>query len=155
MHVQGYLMFEGRCEEALDFNAKALDAEIAMVLRFREAPDGDAHAGLPPGAGDKIQHASFRIGETTLLASDGLCSGQPAFQGVVLTLSVPSKAEAGRRFAALAEGGEVRMPLAETFFSPRFGMLQDRFGIGWMVITEEEGRACESDGPGGPSRPHA
>ena len=88
---------------------------------------------VPPGAENKVMHASFRIGDTTLMASDGHCQGQPNFQGFSLSLTVPDDAEATRCFAALADGGEVRMPLAKTFFSTQFGMVADRFGVGWMV----------------------
>jgi PhnB protein len=81
-------------------------------------------------------HAAVRIGETTVLASDGHCQGQPSFQGLSLTVSVADEAQADRVFNALADGGKVTMPLGKTFFSPRFGMLTDRFGLGWMVIAE-------------------
>jgi PhnB protein len=80
-------------------------------------------------------HSSFRIGETTVMASDGLCRGQPSFQGFALSLSAPNEAEADRLFASLAEGGQVQMPLAKTFFSPRFGMVTDRFGVLWMIVV--------------------
>mgnify|MGYP001417924817 CR=1 FL=1 len=136
MQVQPYLFFEGRCEEALAFYREALGAEITFLLRFDDAPDRDAHVGLPPGSGAKVQHASVRIGETTLFASDGRCSGSASFHGVTLSLAVASEAEAERRFAALSAGGQVLMPLASTFFSPRFGMVTDRFGVSWMVLTE-------------------
>ncbi len=138
MHVQPYLFFEGRCEEALEFYRRAVGAEVTALMRFKDNPDIGAEgcAGpmgeVPP---DKVMHAEFRIGETTVLASDGMCSGKPAFQGVSLTLSVPTDAEADRLFNALGEGGQVQMPLGKTFFASSFGMLADRFGVSWMIIT--------------------
>ncbi len=135
MQVQPYLFFEGRCEEALGFYRGALGAEVTALMRFRESPDPPPPGMVPPGSEDKVMHASLRIGETEVMASDGRCAGQPMFRGVSLSLSVPSEAEADRLFAALAEGGQVQMPIGRTFFSPRFGMLADRFGVGWMVIV--------------------
>ena len=90
---------------------------------------------LPPGSEDKVLHAVVRIGDTTLMVSDGRCSGQPVFQGFALTITAPDVARADEMFAALAEGGHVQMPLARTFFSPRFGMVTDRFGVLWMIIV--------------------
>jgi PhnB protein len=92
---------------------------------------------VPPGAEEKVMHAALRIGETIVMASDGRCQGKPNFQGVALSLTVATEAEAERRFAALADGGQVVMPLAKTFFSPRFGMATDRFGVSWMVIVAQ------------------
>ena len=134
MLVQPYLMFDGRCEEALEFYKKALGAEVTALHRFKDSPDPGM---CPPAAGseNKVMHSSFRVGETTLMASDGRCEGKPAFQGISLSISVPSEAEAERRFSALAEGGQVQMPLTKTFFSPRFGMVADRFGVSWMIIV--------------------
>jgi len=135
MQTQPYLFFEGRCEEALDFYRRALGAEVTSLMRFKEMPASEASAGLQPGTENKVMHASFRVGDTTVLASDGRCLGNPKFQGFALSLTVPSDAEAERVFKALADGGETRMPLAKTFFSPRFGMVADRFGVGWMVMV--------------------
>jgi len=135
MQIQPYLFFDGRCEEALEFYRSALGAEVTMLMRFKESPE-PPQCPLPPGAEDKIMHSSFRIGETTAMASDGLCQGQPSFQGFSLSLTVPNETEADRLFAALAEGGQVQMPLAKTFFSPRFGMVADRFGVSWMIVVE-------------------
>ena len=134
MQIQPYLFFDGRCEEALDFYRQALGAEVTMLMRFKEAPEPPQMA-MPPGTGDKIMHCAFRIGETTVMASDGECRGQPGFQGMSLSLSVPDEATAERLFAALGEGGRVQMPLTRTFFSPRFGMVADRFGVSWMLIA--------------------
>jgi len=138
MYIQSYLFFEGRCEEAIDFYRETLGAEVTMMMRYKDSPEPPPPDTLPPGSEDKIMHASFRIGDTTVMASDGMCSGQPGFQGISLALTVPNEAEADRVFAALADGGQVRMPLAKTFFSPRFGMLADRFGTSWMIVVAEQ-----------------
>jgi PhnB protein len=135
MQVQPYLFFNGRCEEAVESYRSALGAEVTMLVRYRDSPDPPPPDMVPPGSEDKVMHASFRIGETTVMASDGSCSGQPSFQGFSLSLTVPDEAEADRLFAALADGGQVQMPLAKTFFSPRFGMVADRFGVSWMIIV--------------------
>ncbi len=135
MEVQPYLFFEGRCEEALEFYRGALGAEVTALMRFRECPDPMPPGMLPPGSEDKVMHAAFRIGGATVMASDGRCSGQARFGGVSLSVSVPDEAAADRVFAALAEGGQVQMPVGRTFFSPRFGMVADRFGVSWMVIV--------------------
>jgi PhnB protein len=132
MQVQPYLFFNGRCEEALKFYHEALGAEVTSLMRFNEAPD---QSGMLPGTGDKIMHADFRIGDTTILTSDGMCSGQLSFEGIALTLNAPDAAEADRLFAALADGGQVQMPMSQTFFAQRFGMVADRFGVSWMVIA--------------------
>lgn len=135
MLIQPYLFFNGRCEEAIDFYRHALGAEVNMLLRYKDGPEpGPGHA-LPPGSGDKVMHASLRIGGTTLMASDGFCSGKIDFQGFSLSLGVPDEASAGRMFGALAECGQVRQPLSKTFFSPSFGMVVDRFGVPWMVVV--------------------
>ena len=136
MQVQPYLVFEGRCEEAIEFYKKALGARVELMMRFKDAPEGTPSS---PAVKDKIMHATLKIGETTVMASDGRMQGKPAFQGFALSLDVKSKAEAERMFNALADGGQVRMPLTKTFFSPRFGMVHDRFGVLWMVIVEHEG----------------
>jgi PhnB protein len=135
MQVQPYVFFDGRCEEAIEFYRKALGAEVAMLMRFKDNPEPPKPGMVPPGAENKVMHARLRIGDSTILASDGRCTGRPNFQGFSLSLSVANEAEAERRFAALAEGGQVQMPLAKTFFSPRFGMVADRFGVAWMVYV--------------------
>jgi PhnB protein len=132
--VEPYLFFNGRCEEALAFYASAIGAKTGIVMRNRESPQPQPPGSLPPGFADKILHATFRIGETTLMASDGNAVGAE-FRGFSLSLAVGSEAEADRAFAALSAGGTVIMPLAKTFWSPRFGMLTDRFGVGWMITT--------------------
>ena len=135
MVVQAYLFFDGRCEEALGFYQRALGAELEMMMRFKEAPEPSSPGMVPPGSEDKVMHASFRIGDTTVMASDGRCLGKPSFQGFALSITAANEAQADRTFAALADGGQVQMPLGKTFFSPRFGMLTDRFGVSWMVIV--------------------
>lgn len=134
MQVQPYLFFDGRAEEAIEFYRKALGAKVDMLMRFKESPD-PMPGGAPPG--DKVMHASLRIGETTVMASDGNCAGRPAFQGFSLALNAANEAEAKRLFAALGEGGQVQQPLIKTFFSPAFGMVADRFGVGWMVVVPQ------------------
>jgi PhnB protein len=131
MQVQLYLFFEGRCAEALEFYQRALGAEVTMLMHYKDSPD----PAMVHGTADKVMHASFRIGDSTVLASDGRCQGQPGFHGFSLSLTVADDAEAERRFAALAEGGQVQMPLAKTFFASRFGAVADRFGVSWMVVT--------------------
>ena len=130
--VQPYLFFGGRCEEALEFYRTALGAHVDFLMHYKESPEPQPPGMLPPGFENKVMHATFRIGGTTLMASDG-CEEGARFAGFSLSLAVPTEAEANRAFAALADGGQVKMPLAKTFWSPCFGMLTDRFGIGWMV----------------------
>lgn len=130
--VQPYLFFEGRCQEALEFYRKALGAEVTALMRYKDSPD---QTMVQPGSEDKVMHASFQIGETTVMASDGRCGGQPSFQGFALSLTVSTEAEADRLFGAIVDGGQVIMPLTTTFFSPRFGMTTDRFGVSWMVYV--------------------
>ncbi len=134
MVLQPYLFFDGRCEEALDFYRRTLGAEQVMLLRFKDSPD---QSMVQAGTGDKIMHAQFRVGDSTVMASDGRCQGQPNFAGFALSLTVPDKAAAEQKFNALAEGGQVQMPLTETFFSPSFGMVVDRFGVSWMIYVEQ------------------
>jgi PhnB protein len=134
MQVQPYLFFDGRCEEAVEFYRKALGAEVQSLMRFKDNPEPQPGM-VPPGSENKVMHACLRIGDTSIMASDGHCMGQPSFQGFSLTLTARDDAEADRMFGALADGGQVRMPLTKTFFASRFGMLADRFGVGWMVIA--------------------
>jgi PhnB protein len=133
MQVQPYLSFAGRCEEAVEFYRCALGAEVEMLMRFKDCPEPMPNA--TPETADKVMHASLQIAGSTVLASDGHCKGQPSFQGFALSLTAKTEAEAERLFGALADGGQVQMPLAKTFFSPRFGMLADRFGVNWMVYV--------------------
>ncbi len=131
MSVQPYLFFGGRCEEAIDFYQKAIGAEVQMLSRFKESPQ--PQEGLPECFADKVMHASFKVGETLLMASDGRCEGATTFEGFSLSITVADEAEAERVFQALSDGGLVVMPLEKTFWAPKFGMLQDRFGVSWMV----------------------
>ena len=125
-------VLRGRCEEALEFYRTALGATVDMLMHYKDSPEPQPPSMLPPGFENKVMHTTFRIGGTTLMASDG-CEEGSGFAGFSLSLAVPTEAEANRAFAELAVGGQVRMPLTKTFWSPRFGMLTDRFGIGWMV----------------------
>jgi PhnB protein len=135
MQVQTYLFFEGRCEEALNFYREALGAEIGPVMRFRDNPDDPEQTMFPPGAADMVMHASMKIGETTVFASDGRCGGSPSFRGMSLTLVLPQVEAAERLYRALAASGHVGMPLRQTFFSPAFGMVTDQFGVGWLIYA--------------------
>ena len=130
--IQPYLFFNGRCEEAVEFYRSALGAEVEMMMRYKESPEPPKPGMVPPGFENKIMHASFRVGETTVMASDGCSADKPAFEGFSLSIAVPNE-EADRIFSGLSAGGQVTMPLAKTFWAPRFGMLTDRFGVGWMV----------------------
>ena len=135
MQVQSYLMFNGRTEEALEFYKKAIGAKVEMMMRFKEAPEG----ACTPGTENKIMHSSFKVGDTMLMASDGMMNGAPLeFKGISLTLNPKTEAECERLFAALAEGGQVFQPLIKTFFSPKFGVLADKFGVNWMLLVEQD-----------------
>ena len=132
--VQPYLFFDGKCEEAIEFYQRALGAQINMQMRFKDSPKPPPPGCAPP-APEKIMHAQIQIGETVVMLSDGRCTGQPKFEGFSLSLTVRTGADADRAFSALADGGQVQMPLAKTFFSARFGMVVDRFGVMWMVLV--------------------
>ncbi len=132
MLIQPYLFFEGRAEEAIEFYKKTLGATVEMVMRFKQAPD---QSMISPGSGEKVMHGSIKIGETTILVSDGRNTGKPNFQGFSLTVYAKDEAAADKLFAALGDGGQVRMPMEKTFFAKRFGMLADKFGVGWMIIV--------------------
>jgi len=131
--VQSYLFFNGNCAEAVEFYRQALGAVVEFSISFKESPEPPPPGMMPPNWGDKIMHTSFKIGQTTVMASDGCGPEAKGFTGFSLSLSVATEGEADRYFNALAEGGKVNMPLSKTFWSPRFGMLVDKFGIGWMV----------------------
>ncbi len=132
MNVQPYLSFEGRAQEAIDFYQSALGAKVEVIMHFKDAPP-DMQAHMPHK--DKIMHAAFKVGDTTIMASDGQCNGKSQFSGVTLTLNATSSGEAEKLFNALAAGGKVNMPMSETFFAHRFGMVADKFGVGWMVLN--------------------
>ena len=136
MKVQPYLFLDGRCEEAAAFYRDALGAETEMMMRFKDSPEPLAPGMVPAGAEGKVMHMQLRVGDTAVMMSDGRCGGAPVFQGVSLSLTVPTAADAYRLFAALAAGGgQVQMPLTTTFFAPRFGMVADRFGVSWMILA--------------------
>ena len=134
MQIQPYLFFNGRCEEAIDFYRRAIGAEPGMLMRFKDCPEKGPGMTQPD---DKVMHATVTIGDTTVMVSDGDCSGQSSFQGFSLSLDAKSDAEAERLFNALSEGGQVRMPLSETFFASKFGMVADKFGVSWMIIHDK------------------
>ena len=134
--IEPYLFFNGRCEEAVEFYRQALGAQVLFTMRFKDSPQAPPPGQVPPGFENKIMHTSFRIGDTTVMASDGCETETPTFTGFSLSLSLATEAEADRAFNALAAGGKIGMPLTKTFWSPRFGMLTDRFGIGWMVSVK-------------------
>jgi PhnB protein len=132
MQVQPYLFFNGRCEEALEYYRRTLGAEIQVITRYKESPDPE---GIPPGAGEKVMHAAFKLGDTQVLASDGNNTGKPKFEGISLTIDPATVKDADRMFAALADGGQVHQPMIPTFFAERFGIVADRFGLSWMVMV--------------------
>ncbi len=134
--VEPYLFFNGTCEQAVAFYQAALGARVEMTMRFRESPEPPPPGCVPEGWEDKIMHTSFQIGGCRIMASDG-CSAVPGFHGFSLSLALASEAEARRAFDALADGGSVTMPLGQTFWSPCFGMVTDRFGVGWMVTVAQ------------------
>ncbi|HZM33584.1 MAG TPA: VOC family protein [Burkholderiales bacterium] len=127
--IQPYLFFEGRAEEALEFYRIALGAETVFSMKYKDSPE---RTTMP---GDKVMHASFKLGDSMIMASDGMCSGKPNFGGFSLSYPAKDEADAKRRFDALAQGGKVGMPLGETFFAKAFGMITDKFGVSWMVIA--------------------
>jgi len=135
MQVQPYLFFDGRAEEALEFYQSKLGAKVEMLMRYKDNPEPGYN---PPNSEQKVMHACLRIGDTAVMASDGNCAGKPSFQGFSLSISASTPDEAEQRFAALAEGGQVQMPLGKTFFAERFGMVADRFGVSWMVIAGQK-----------------
>ena len=133
MQAQPYLMFDGRCEEALEFYRQALGARVEALLRFKDSPDPQMCAAAPA---EKVMHSCFRIGDTAVMASDGQCQGKASFQGFSLAITAADDADAKRRFDALADGGQVQMPLGKTFFASSFGMVADRFGVSWMIVSQ-------------------
>jgi PhnB protein len=137
MHIQPYLFFGGRCEEALEFYKSTLGAEVQMLMRYSDSPEPMPPGMLPAGYESKVMHSSFKVGSSVILASDG-CGGEESqdFRAFSLSLALPTEAETDRVFNALADGGEVSMPLGKTFWSARFGMLKDKFGMGWMVTLD-------------------
>ena len=137
MQIQPYLFFDGRCDEAIEFYKKALGAKVEMLMRFKDAPPAKPGEGCdgPMPDGQKVMHASLKVGDATFMASDGMAQGKPEFKGISLSLTAKSDAEAKRLFDALSDGGQVRQPMMKTFFASSFGMVADKFGVGWMVIA--------------------
>jgi PhnB protein len=133
MQVQPYLFFDGRAAEALDFYKQAIGASVKMMMRWKDSPD---QSMCTPAKADKIMHAQFEAGDTTIMASDGRNSGTPKFDGFALSIVANTEAEADKLFGALGDGGQVTMPLGKTFFSKRFGMLADKFGVHWMILVQ-------------------
>ncbi|MBV8036517.1 VOC family protein [Roseateles sp.] len=140
MKIDPYLFFEGRCEEAMAFYQQALGARVEFMMRYSESPEPPPPGMLPPGSEHKIMHASLHIGGALVMMSDGMCSGSPSFKGFSLSLDCPEADAAREAFAALAGGGHVRMPLAKTFWAPLFGMVEDRFGVSWMVGVSDDAK---------------
>lgn len=134
MRVEPYLMFFGRCEEALAFYQRAIDAKLQTLMRFKDNPEPEK-CPVTAGLEQKVMHASLKIGDARVMLSDGMCGGRAEFKGISLSISVADAATADRYFDALGEGGKVQMPIGPTFFSPRFGMVADRFGVSWMVVV--------------------
>jgi len=134
--VQPYLFFGGRCQEAIDFYTATIGAKTDRVILFKDSPEPVPPGQLSPGFENKVMHAAFRIGDTLLMASDG-CTTDTGFKGFSLSLSLPNEAETDRVFALLSKDGSVQMPLTKTFWSPRFGMLTDKFGVEWMVSVAD------------------
>ena len=133
-YIHPYLFFGGRCEEALEFYKSALGAEVQMLMRYSDSPEPTPPGMLPAGYESKVMHASFKVGGSVILASDG-CGGEESqgFRAFSLSLALATVAETESTFNALAAGGEVTMPLSKTFWSSHFGMLKDKFGMGWMI----------------------
>ncbi|MDP1961663.1 MAG: VOC family protein [Reyranella sp.] len=137
MYIQPYLSFEGRTQEAIDFYMGAVGASVNVVMLFKDAPP-DVQAQISPGMGEKVMHACIKIGESDVFMSDGQCGGKASFSGVTLTINASSDGEADKLFAGLGKGGQVTMPMAETFFASRFGMVDDKFGVHWMVLNPKK-----------------
>ena len=135
MPIDPYLFFNGRCEEAINFYKSALGATDVNIMRYKDSPEPPPPWMVPPGSENKVMHSSFKVGDATVMASDGDCSGKLDFKGISLSLTARNDADAERLFAALANGGKVQMPIGKTFFASRFGMVADKFGVPWMVIT--------------------
>jgi PhnB protein len=135
MQIQPYVFFDGRCDEAIEFYRSALGAEVKMLMRFKDMPQPHQPGMIPPGGENKVMHANVRIGDSTILLSDGRCEGKARYEGFALSITVADAATAEKLFTALAAGGQVQMPMSKTFFSAAFGMLADRFGISWMIYV--------------------
>lgn len=134
--LEPYLFFNGRCEDAIALYQHALGAQLEMMMRFKDNPEPAPPGMVPPGWENKVMHASLRIGSDRLMLSDGCGGGASSFQGFSLSFTAATEAEAARAFAALGQDGKVNMPLGKTFWSPCFGMVEDKFGVGWMVTVK-------------------
>ncbi len=132
MHVAPYLNFDGRCDEALAFYQKAVGAKVNMMMRWKDSPD---RTMCTPANAEKVMHAQLQIGDSMVMASDGRLTGKPDFKGIMLSISANTEAEVRTLCDGLAEGGQVQMVPGKTFFSPCFGMVTDKFGVGWMVLV--------------------
>jgi PhnB protein len=133
MQIQPYLFLDGRCEEAIDLYKSVFGAEVGMLMRWKDSPDKSM---CTPTNENKVMHSSVTIGESRLMMSDGRNSGAPKFEGFALSVNAKDEADADRMFNALGNGGQVTMPMSKTFFSPRFGMVADKFGMQWMIMVE-------------------
>lgn len=142
--IEPYLFFNGACDEAIAFYQEAIGAEVLMAMRYRESPAPMPPGTLPAGFENKIMHATLRIGGSILMASDGCTDSHSAFQGFSLSLRADTIPRAKAYFQALAKGGTVQMPIAETFWSPCFGMVVDRFGVPWMVTVADSAPSASS-----------
>jgi len=135
MHIQPYLQFNGRCEEAIEFYKAALGAKVQMLMRFKDSPEKHPEGAVTPDMAEKVMHSTLLIGDSVIHATDGGCTGGGTFSGISLSLTANNDADAERRFGALAAGGKVNMPLTKTFFSSKFGMVIDKFGVSWMILV--------------------
>jgi PhnB protein len=135
MPVTPYLFLDGRAEEAIEFYKKNLGAKVEMMMRFKDAPPNAGGPAPDPKTLDKVMHACITINGTQVFVSDGDCTGKGKFEGFSLALDAKEAAEGERMFNSLSQGGQVRMPMMETFFAQRFGMLADKFGVGWMIMA--------------------
>ena len=133
MKLHTYLNFGGNCEEAFRFYEKNLGGKIEMMMRYADQPDPK---NVPPGTEKYVLYLNMTIGETQLMGSDVPPERFQPMRSVYLSLAVDSSEEAERIFKLLGEGGEVFMPMEETFFAYRFGMLRDRFGTSWMILHQ-------------------
>ena len=136
MPITPYLFFNGNAAEAAEFYRGALGAKIETLMRYSDSPEPHPPGMVPPGSENKVMHMTLRIGDAIVMGADDCTGGTKAFQGFSLSLSPKNEAEAKSLFEKLGAGGQVQTPLAKTFFSPCFGMLQDKYGLGWMIHVE-------------------
>ena len=141
MNFTPYLSFNGRCDEAIAFYTRALGAKVQMLMRFSDSPEPPPPDCVPPGFENKVMHAELRVGEARLMCTDGPTGQEPGFRNVSIAVELPDESQVRRMFDALVDGGQVMMPPGRTFWSPCFGMLTDRFGLGWMIGVQAEASA--------------